>query len=187
MQEKICSKNTLTINFPNCCRTFLLFCNFHDLEVVTSSASNNFVFWDSSVEFFTIFGRNDVTAFGHWELTGKCRPIRSKNEVWMYNSSGSSIFLFNHANIVSKAAFRDGRVKQYNRIYIKNRKRKIKIVLSYVTYGGLDTVIEKNFSLYQLEQQCFVSSLKRIYYVLCLMVGSFILRHHQTWDFLSYY
>ena len=36
---------TRVINFPNCCEPFLLFCNFRGLEVVTSSASNNFFFW----------------------------------------------------------------------------------------------------------------------------------------------
>ena len=41
-RENICSKKTRAINFPNCCRPFLLFCNFHGLEVVTPSASNNF-------------------------------------------------------------------------------------------------------------------------------------------------
>ena len=41
---------------------------------------------DSSVESFTIFGGNDVTTSWDWELTGERRPIRSKNEVGMYNN-----------------------------------------------------------------------------------------------------
>ena len=45
MQEKICSKKTRAINFPNCCRPFLLFCNFRGFEVVTSSASSKFFFF----------------------------------------------------------------------------------------------------------------------------------------------
>ena len=40
---------TRAFKFPNPRRPFLLFCNFCGLDVVTSSASNNF-FFDSSVE-----------------------------------------------------------------------------------------------------------------------------------------
>ena len=42
--DKICSKKARAINFPNCCRPFLLFCDFRSLEVVMSSASNNSFF-----------------------------------------------------------------------------------------------------------------------------------------------
>ena len=42
--KKIFAVETRAINFPNCCRLFLLFCSFHGLEVVTLSESSNFFF-----------------------------------------------------------------------------------------------------------------------------------------------
>ena len=45
------------------------------------------LFLDSSVEWFTIFCGNDVTASAHWVLTGERWPIRNKNEFWMYKKS----------------------------------------------------------------------------------------------------
>ena len=64
------------INFPNCCRPFLLFCNFRGLEVVTSSQSNYFPFWAAPSS------NSRYSA----ELTGECRPIRNKNEISLYNN-----------------------------------------------------------------------------------------------------
>ena len=79
-KKRFAVKRLVRLTFQTAAGNFFLFCNFRGLEVVTSSASNNF-FLDSSVEQFTTFCWNDVTASGHWELTGECRSIRNKNEV----------------------------------------------------------------------------------------------------------